>query len=162
MVDRGGVFIGLGSNLGQRERHIRFALRELESAGGIRVLRCSTLHETEAVGGPSGQPRYLNAVAELATELDPHALLMRLHEVEARHGRERGVPNGPRTLDLDLLVYRNLSIDTQNLRVPHPRMWQRAFVMRPLREICAPDRLAAARLLGPPATTTAFSRGIVR
>lgn len=144
MVDAGGVYIGLGSNLGDRDAHIRQALNELAADADIRVLRSSKFHETEAVGGPDGQPRYLNAVAELATDLDPHALLNRLQQIEARHGRERHVPNGPRTLDLDLLIYRNLSINTQDLRVPHPRMWQRDFVIEPLQEICEPQRLAAA------------------
>lgn len=147
MVDTDGVYIGLGSNVGDRDAHIRLALEELAADPGIRVLRCSIVHETEAVGGPEGQPRYLNAVTELATDLDPHTLLSRLQAIETRHGRERSVPNGPRTLDLDLLIYRDLSINTHDLRVPHPRMWQRDFVMQPLQEICEPQRLAAARRL---------------
>ncbi|MEW6199362.1 MAG: 2-amino-4-hydroxy-6-hydroxymethyldihydropteridine diphosphokinase [Planctomycetota bacterium] len=142
----GGVFIGLGSNLGDRSRHIRDALRELAEAGDIRVVACSRLHETEPVGGPPGQPRFLNAVAELATELEPRALLLRLLAIEARHGRRRGVPNGPRTLDLDLLIHRAAVVDEPDLVVPHPRLCEREFVLRPLAEICTPARWAALRL----------------
>ncbi len=147
MVGHGGIFIGLGSNLGDREQHIRDALCELEEGGDIRVLRCSSLHETEPVGGPADQPLYLNAVAELATELEPHQLLDRLLETEQRHGRERRTPNGPRTLDLDLLIFRDCVIDEAGLSVPHPRMWQRSFVMQPLAEVCDLGRLVAARRL---------------
>lgn len=147
MVAGGGIFIALGSNLGDRARHIGDALRELAEPGDIRVLACSTLHETAAAGGPPGQPPYLNAVAELETALEPRALLARLLEIERRHGRERSVRCGPRTLDLDLLLYRDRVIDAEDLHVPHPRMWQRDFVLRPLAEICDPQRLAAARRL---------------
>jgi len=143
-----GIFIALGSNRGDRERHIRDALRELAEPGDIQVLRCSTLHETEPVGGPPGQPNYLNAVAELATGLEPRALLARLQEIEQRHGRQRTVHHGPRTLDLDLLLYDDRVIDEPNLQVPHPRMWQRTFVTGPLAEICAAERLARYRRLG--------------
>ncbi len=147
MVATGGVFIALGSNLGDRAQHIRDALRELAEAGDIRVLAVSSLHETDPVGGPPGQPRYLNAAAELATDLEPHTLLQRMQAIEQRHGRERTIPNGPRTLDLDLLLYRDRVLDEPDLCVPHPRMWQREFVLKPLAEICDPDRLAAARRL---------------
>ncbi len=147
MVATGGVFIALGSNLGDRAQHIRDALRELAEAGDIRVLALSSLHETDPVGGPPGQPRYLNAAAELATDLEPHTLLQRMQAIEQRHGRERTIPNGPRTLDLDLLLYRDRVLDEPDLCVPHPRMWQREFVLKPLAEICDPDRLAAARRL---------------
>ena len=132
----GGVYIALGSNLGDRARHIQTALRELAEAGDIRVLRCSSMHDTAPEGGPAGQPRYLNAVAELATRLEPRELLARLLAIEARHGRIRAERNGPRTLDLDLLLYRDQAIDEPGLRVPHPRMWEREFVLGPLSEIC--------------------------
>ena len=147
MTSFDGIFIALGSNLGDREGHIRGALRELAESGDIRVLSCSSLHETEPVGGPADQPRFLNAAAELDSELDPRALLERMLDIESRHGRQRTVPNGPRTLDLDLLLYRDCVIDEPDLRIPHPRMWRRAFVMQPLAEVCDPRRLAAARYL---------------
>lgn len=151
MVVDGGIFIGLGSNLGDREGHIYEALRELGAAGDMRVVACSRLHETAAVGGPPDQPLFLNAAAELATALAPPELLARMLDIERRHGRERVVLHGPRTLDLDLLLYRDHVIDTPDLRVPHPRMWQRAFVLLPLAEICDPQHLAAARRLRGPA-----------
>ena len=134
-----GIYIGLGSNLGDRARHIEGALRELAADGDIRVIARSTLHETEPVGGPAGQGRYLNAVAELETALSPRELLERLQAVEAAHGRERTVLNGPRTLDLDLLLYGQRVIDEPDLCVPHLRMWERAFVLEPLREICSAE-----------------------
>ena len=147
MVATGGVFVALGSNLGDRAQPIRDALRELAEAGDIRVLALSSLHETDPVGGPPGQTRYINAAAELATDLEPHTLLQRMQAIEQRHGRERTIPNGPRTLDLDLLLYRDRVLDEPDLVVPHSRMWQREFVLRPLGEICDPTRLAAARRL---------------
>jgi 2-amino-4-hydroxy-6-hydroxymethyldihydropteridine diphosphokinase len=139
------VYIALGSNLGDRDQTIRAALRDLEEENDIRVLRCSTLHETKPVGGPLAQPRYLNAVAAIKTSLAPRALLRRLQEIEHRHGRRRRVKNGPRTLDLDLLLYGDRVINEQDLVVPHPRMWERPFVMQPLEEICDPRILAARR-----------------
>ena len=146
-MDSGGIYIALGSNLGDRMAHIRTALTELAEEGDIRVLRCSSLHETEPVGGPAGQRRFLNAAAELATELPPQTLLGRMLAIEARHGRVRTVRNGARTLDLDLLLYRDCRVDEPDLTVPHPRMWERAFVVQPLAEICSPHRLEAARRL---------------
>ena len=144
-MDSSGVYIALGSNLGDRAEHIRTALREIEEHGDIEVVRCSSLHDTEPVGGPPGQPHYLNAAAELRTTLPPRELLARLLSIEARHGRRRTVQNGPRTLDLDLLLYRDHVIDEPDLTVPHPRMWEREFVMQPLSEVCEPARLQAAR-----------------
>ena len=146
-MSTGDVYIALGSNLGDRSAHIHSALTEIQEAGDIRVLQCSSLHETEPVGGPPGQPHFLNAVAELATELEPRELLARLLAIEARHGRVRTVPNDARTLDLDLLLYRDRVIDEPNLSVPHPRMWERSFVMDPLAEICSPEQLGTHRAL---------------
>ena len=139
-----GIYIGLGANLGDREATIRAALRDLQQRGDIRVSACSSLHETEPVGGPPGQPPYLNAVARLETDLSPRELLDRMHQIEQCHGRRRTVPNAPRTLDLDLLLYRDQVINDLDLIVPHPRMWEREFVMRPLREIC--DALVLSNL----------------
>jgi 2-amino-4-hydroxy-6-hydroxymethyldihydropteridine diphosphokinase len=148
MVARGGIFIGLGSNLGDRERYLREALRLLAERGDIRVLACSSWHETDPVEAPPGSPSFLNGAAEIDTPLDPHALLARLQAVEDRLGRVRtGVVNEPRTIDLDLLFYRRLVVDDDLLSVPHPRMWQRTFVMKPLAEICDLDRLVTARRL---------------
>lgn len=140
-LDQGGVFIGLGSNLGNRADTLRAALRDLGAVPGIEIRCVSTFHETEPVGGPRGQPNFLNAVAELITSQPPGEILRVLQEIEKRHGRERGALNGPRTLDLDLLVFRDQVIDTPDLRVPHPRMWQRDFVLAPLAELCDVPRL---------------------
>jgi len=130
------VFIGLGANLGDREGAIRSALAELPRHGDIRLIRCSSLIETDPVGGPPDQAPYLNAVAELETDLSPRELLGRMQAIEQRLGRIREVPNGPRTLDLDLLLFGERVISDDDLIVPHPRMWEREFVMRPLGEIC--------------------------
>jgi len=143
--DGAGIYVALGSNLGDREATIHAALRDLEEKADIRVVRCSTLHETEPAGGPPGQGPYLNAVAQLDTRLSPHELLARLLEIERRRGRRRDAPNGPRTLDLDLLLFGDRLIDDDDLNVPHPRMWQRPFVMQPLEEICDAATLAARR-----------------
>lgn len=142
-----GIYVALGSNLGEREVHIGTALNDLAD-GRARVVRVSRLHETDPVGGPSGQPRYLNAVAELETKLPPRDLMKLLLDIERRHGRVRGERNAARTLDLDLLLYRDEIVNDPHLVVPHPRMWNRAFVMDPLSELCSQDELraVAARL----------------
>lgn len=137
------AYVALGSNLGDREDHLRRALADLAERGDIRLLRCSSFHETEPVGGPPGQGRYLNAVAAIETTLAPRALLDRLLAVEQLHGRARGERNGPRTLDLDLLLYGDEQIDEPGLTVPHPRMCDRDFVLLPLAEVCHPDRITA-------------------
>jgi 2-amino-4-hydroxy-6-hydroxymethyldihydropteridine diphosphokinase len=130
------AYVGLGSNLGDRERTIRSALDELAAAQGVRVVAVSTLIDTQPVG-PVEQPRFLNGVVELETTLAAHDLLALLLEVERRSGRRReGVPQqGPRTLDLDLLVYGQAEIAEPGLDVPHPRLHERRFVLEPLAEI---------------------------
>lgn len=146
-MDAGGIYIALGSNLGDRAEHIHSALRELAQEGDISALDCSSLHETEPVGGPPGQGPFLNAAAELETSLPPRDLLARMQSIEARHGRVRTVRNAARTLDLDLLLYHHRVIAEPDLIVPHPRMWERPFVMQPLAEICPAERLDAYRRL---------------
>jgi 2-amino-4-hydroxy-6-hydroxymethyldihydropteridine diphosphokinase len=137
-VKRIVAYIALGSNLGDRAGLIRSALDALAATPGIRLGRVSSLLENPAVGGPEGSPPFLNAAAQIETSLDPDALLERLLEIERQLGRTRREPNAPRTIDLDLLLYGDQIIDTQNLRVPHPRMHERDFVLKPLAEI-APD-----------------------
>lgn len=131
-----GIYIGLGSNLGDRAANIHAALAALTAPGDLAVVRTSSFHETRPEGGPPGQPLFLNAAAEVATSLTPRDLLLRLLDVERSLGRLRGARNGPRTIDLDLLVYHRLRIDEPDLSVPHPRMWRRSFVLLPLSEIC--------------------------
>jgi 2-amino-4-hydroxy-6-hydroxymethyldihydropteridine diphosphokinase len=128
------AFIGLGSNVGDREGAIRAALDRL--AAGLDVLQVSTLRETDPVGYLD-QPKFLNGVAEVDTELRPRELLERLLEVERQLGRDRNAapPQGPRTIDLDLLLYGDEIVDTAGLRVPHERLHERRFVLEPLAEI---------------------------
>jgi 2-amino-4-hydroxy-6-hydroxymethyldihydropteridine diphosphokinase len=139
-MTRAVAAVALGSNLGDREATLRRALVTVEKTDGVTVLRRSTWHETEPVGGPVGQGPYLNGVCLLETTLDARVLLARLHEIEDKYGRERAEADGPRTLDLDLLWYGDQRSDDPDLRLPHPRMEERAFVLAPLAEL-TPDRL---------------------
>jgi len=128
------AYIGLGSNLGEREQTIRSALKALAEREGIEVTAVSRLIETAPVGGPP-QGDYLNGVAEITTTLGPQRLLQVLLEIEDEFGRARGERWGPRTLDLDLLLYGDAVVETQDLQVPHPRMHERLFVLEPLCDI---------------------------
>lgn len=130
------ALIGLGANLGDPLATLRRARVQLGSLGELEG--ASRLYQTEPVGGPSGQPAYLNAAASLRTDLAPPELLAALLDVERRAGRVRAERWGPRTLDLDLLAYGGLTLDAPGLSVPHPRLFERAFVLVPLNEI-APD-----------------------
>ena len=132
------AYVALGANLGDRGANIRAALDALERTAGVRVTRVSTLIENPAVGGPEDSPSFLNGVAELETTLPPHALLARLLEIEQSLGRERRTRWAPRPVDLDVILYGDGVIDTANLKVPHPLMHERRFVLEPLAEI-APD-----------------------
>jgi 2-amino-4-hydroxy-6-hydroxymethyldihydropteridine diphosphokinase len=123
------AYVGLGANLGEREATIARAVAEL---GASRV---STLRETEP-WGYADQPRFLNGVAELETDEPPRVLLDRLLAVERALGRVRGGPRyGPRTIDLDLLLYGDVELDEPGLTLPHPRLHERAFVLEPLAEL---------------------------
>ncbi len=130
------AYLSLGSNLGDRERNLEDALRLLED-DRLRVHRLSSLYETEPVDLP-GQPWFLNQVAEVETSLTPLELLARIHYVEAALGRRRGLAKGPRTIDIDILLYGNLALETPDLIIPHPRMAERRFVLQPLAEL-APE-----------------------
>jgi 2-amino-4-hydroxy-6-hydroxymethyldihydropteridine diphosphokinase len=130
------AYIALGSNLGDREGTIRDALAALGSEPGVTIRAVSALIDTEPVG-VLDQPRFLNGVAAVETELPAHDLLALLLDVERRFGRLReGVPaQGPRTLDLDLVLYGDAEIDEPGLTVPHPRLHEREFVLGPLAEL---------------------------
>jgi 2-amino-4-hydroxy-6-hydroxymethyldihydropteridine diphosphokinase len=129
------VYIGIGANLGDRERTIRDALALLAADSDLEIEAVSTIRETDPVGFVD-QPRFLNAAARLQTELPPHALLERLLAVEQRLGRVRGGERyGPRTIDLDLLLYGDEVVDEPALRVPHPGLAERRFVLEPLAEL---------------------------
>lgn len=124
------AFIALGSNLGDRERYLRFAVRELGN-----VVSMSQVFETEPVGGPEDQGAYLNMVVKIETPLDPYALIRRCQRIEANALRQRIVHWGPRTLDVDLLFYDDVHITSEQLTVPHPRIFERRFVLAPLSEV---------------------------
>ncbi len=130
------AFVGLGSNLGERETTLRAAIGRLRTIPNVEVRRISTLRDTEPVGYVD-QPRFLNGVVELETTLSARALLGVLLELERAFGRDRstGPPMGPRTLDLDLLLYGDATIDEPLLEVPHPRLHERRFVLEPLADL---------------------------
>jgi 2-amino-4-hydroxy-6-hydroxymethyldihydropteridine diphosphokinase len=129
------VYLALGSNLGDRQGFLDRALAELRGRPGVRIVRVSRAWETAPVGGPPGQGPYLNAAAQVETDLNPRELLAVLLETEQRLGRIRREHAGPRTIDLDLLLYEDRAIDEPDLTVPHPRMHERTFVLGPLAEI---------------------------
>jgi 2-amino-4-hydroxy-6-hydroxymethyldihydropteridine diphosphokinase len=129
------AFIGLGANLGDRERTIRRAIELLGAEAGIEMVAVSTLRETDPVGYLD-QPRFLNGAAAIETELEPQELLERLLAVERALGRRRDGPRyGPRTIDLDLLLYGERMVDQPGLRIPHPHLAERPFVLEPLAEL---------------------------
>lgn len=132
------AYIGLGSNLGPREKNIAAALNALQRTHGVRVEAASELYETDPVGGPDGQPKFINGAARLKTTLPPDRLLAILQQIELSLGRRPGPHWGPREIDLDLLLYDDLILSTENLTIPHPLMHERRFVLLPLTEI-APD-----------------------
>ena len=129
------VYLGLGTNLGERQENLRKALRMLQDGNGLRLLRCSQVYETEPWGGIE-QPSFLNCVAEGATTLDPEALLTLCKGVEERVGRVPGVRWGPRLIDVDILLYGREVVDLPHLEIPHPRLHLRAFALVPLAELC--------------------------
>lgn len=138
---RSNVYIALGSNLGDRRANIDSAIADLRASPEIEVVAVSSLIETEPVG-PVGQGLYLNAAAALCTSFSPRGLLDLCLAIEVAHGRDRRTQTrwGPRTLDIDLLLYEQLIIDEPGLRIPHPHMAERRFVLEPLAEI-APHAL---------------------
>ena len=130
------AYVGLGSNLGDREETLAAAVERLRAQPEIEVVAVSRFRETEPVG-PVEQPRFLNGAVELETDLEPRALLDRLLAIERSLGRDRtGVPpGGPRTVDLDLLLYGEARIAEPGLEVPHPRLHERRFALEPLAEL---------------------------
>jgi 2-amino-4-hydroxy-6-hydroxymethyldihydropteridine diphosphokinase len=139
-MDKHVAYIAMGSNVGNRPATLASAAEMLNATEGISVRCLSGLLETQPVGGPSDQENYLNGVAEVETTLDPQELLEQLHRIESELGRDRRNEQrwGPRTCDLDLLLYDDKIIETESLVVPHPRMHGRRFVLVPLCQI-APD-----------------------
>jgi 2-amino-4-hydroxy-6-hydroxymethyldihydropteridine diphosphokinase len=127
------VYLGLGANLGDREASLKTALDELD-APDLRLLRVSSLYETEPIGLRE-QPWFLNLVGEFETELLPNQLLHRMQKVEKDMGRTRTIANGPRTIDIDILLYGNSAMKTEELEIPHPRYRERRFTLAPLAEL---------------------------
>ena len=132
------VYLGLGSNLDDRRRNLEAALDALRAHPQIAVTAVSSFLETDPVGGPPGQGRFLNAAAKIETDLSPEALLEELKRVERALGRKPGPRWGPREIDLDILLCGEEILETGTLVIPHPRMRERRFVLEPLAEI-APD-----------------------
>lgn len=128
------AFIALGSNLDDPAAHVREGIADLGRLPETRVTRASALYGSAPVGYRD-QPDFINAVAEIETRLEPRPLLEALFQIEKRHGRTRGVRNGPRTLDLDIAVYGDRVVREPGLIVPHPRLHERAFVIIPLAEV---------------------------
>lgn len=129
------VYIALGSNLGDRKKLLKDALEEIQDFASLE--KQSRIIETEPIGYKN-QPKFLNMVAEISTDLSPIELIFRLQEIEHKMGRKREIENGPRTIDLDILLYNDKIVNQPNLQIPHPRMHQREFVLAPLAEI-APE-----------------------
>jgi len=128
------AFVGLGANVGNAANTLRQALEELGALPGTRVAARSPLYRSAPIGF-ADQPDFLNAVAEVRTSLSALELLAALMDLESRHGRERPFPNAPRTLDLDLLLFGDEVLASDRLTLPHPRMHERAFVLRPLLDL---------------------------
>jgi 2-amino-4-hydroxy-6-hydroxymethyldihydropteridine diphosphokinase len=130
------AYLSLGSNLGDRAAFLNEALQRLETAG-VHVVRRSSIHETEPQDFRD-QPWFLNMAVEVETGLTPQELLAAIQKIETEMGRQRTIPKGPRTIDLDILFYENLILKTPELEIPHPHLTERLFVLDPLSEI-APD-----------------------
>ena len=130
------AFLSLGSNLGDREAQLLEAMERLEAAG-IHILRRSSIYETEPRDLPD-QPWFLNLVVDVETELFPRLLLARIQAIELGMGRKREIAKGPRTIDIDILLFENFVIHDPDLQIPHQRMHERRFVLEPLAEL-APD-----------------------
>ncbi|MDR7074881.1 2-amino-4-hydroxy-6-hydroxymethyldihydropteridine diphosphokinase [Fictibacillus barbaricus] len=131
------AYLSIGSNMGDREELLKKAIQSLAEYHDIEIEKISSIYETDPVG-VTDQPLFLNLAIKLKTTLSPHALLSKLHEVEEELERKRIRKWGPRTIDLDILLYNGVSIQTEVLEIPHPRMLERAFVLIPLSEV-APD-----------------------
>lgn len=138
LADTITAYIALGANIGDRAANLAAAVSAMKDSAGLSVTQVSRNHETPAVGGPPNSPPFLNAAAEVHTILMPHALLARLLEIERSLGRVRLQRWGPRTIDLDLLLYGDGVLHDDHLTLPHPRLHERRFVLQPLAEI-APD-----------------------
>ena len=128
-------YLGVGSNLGQRRKNIKLAVKKIGTLGNTKVIKESKLFESFPSGGPAGQPNYLNAALKISTNFSPLNLLKKLKKIENEVGRVPTVRFGPRVIDLDILLYGDKRIRSKVLTVPHPRMFIRDFVIKPLLEV---------------------------
>ncbi|MFA5287597.1 MAG: 2-amino-4-hydroxy-6-hydroxymethyldihydropteridine diphosphokinase [Candidatus Omnitrophota bacterium] len=128
-------YLALGSNLENRRKNIKNAIRRISLLQETKVLKKSKFIYTDPVDGPIGQPRFLNAALKIRTALSPVSLLKSLKIIENKLGREKSVCNGPRKIDLDILLYADRAIKKKDLIIPHPRMFMREFVIKPLSEV---------------------------
>lgn len=128
-------YIGIGSNLGDRRKNIKIAVEKIKELKDTQVIKVSKIFETEPVGGPVAQEKYLNGALKISTALAPKALLKGLQRIEIELGRKKTVRNAPRVIDLDILFYADRIIRTKDLIVPHPRLFEREFVLKPLGQI---------------------------
>ena len=129
------AYIGVGSNLGNRRLYIRKAVDLLKRSGDIVVEKTSSIYETDPVGGPARQSKFLNGVVKIKTSLKPDVLLKRLQGIEQSLKRKRTIKNGPRTIDLDILAYGSKKVKTADLFIPHPRFTERDFVLKGFCEV---------------------------
>ena len=128
-------YLGIGSNLGNRNRNISLAIKEINALQNTKVLKRSRVIESLPVGGPAGQNKFLNAVLKIETKLPALNLLRRLKEIESQMGRKKTVRFGPRVIDLDILLYADKVKKSKALTIPHPKMFDRDFVIKPLMEV---------------------------
>ncbi|PLX43146.1 MAG: 2-amino-4-hydroxy-6-hydroxymethyldihydropteridine diphosphokinase [Deltaproteobacteria bacterium] len=129
------VYVAIGGNVGDVKKNLARAVVTVDSLYATRVTRVSNLYETAPVGGPAGQPVFFNGAIEVETALTPRELITALHEIESSLGRVREVVDGPRTVDLDIILWDAEVVDEPDLKIPHPRMHQRGFVLVPLEEL---------------------------
>ncbi len=128
-------YLGVGSNLGNRRKNIEEAIKNIKALKQTKVLKVSPFIQTKPVGGPADQPDFLNAALKIQTKISPLNLLKKLKTIEKTLGRVKTVRNGPRIIDLDILFYGNKIMQSKVLTIPHPRMFAREFVLRPLAEV---------------------------
>ena len=127
-------YLGIGSNLGNRHKNIMMALQEINRLKGTEIIKSSKIIETPPCGGPKSQGKFLNAVLKIRTILPPFILLKKLKGIEKELGRNSSLRWGPRTIDLDILLYADKHINSRALKIPHPRILERYFVIKPLLE----------------------------
>ena len=128
-------YLGIGSNMGDRRKNIALAISKIKALDNTAIMKVSNIIETEPVGGPAAQGKFLNSALKIKTALPPLRLLKALKKIEKALGRTKTVRNGPRVIDLDILFYGDKIIKRKDLTVPHPRIFERQFVIKPLFEV---------------------------